>query len=49
MRPTTLFLTSVSLILGAPLAAQGLVRRVDGMRPVDEVSAEIDAIIDGKA
>jgi adenylate kinase len=30
-------------------AAQGLVRRVDGMRPVDEVSAEIDAIIDATA
>jgi len=29
--------------------AQGLVRRVDGMRPVDEVSAEIDAIIDATA
>ena len=29
--------------------AQGLVRRVDGMRPVEKVSAEIDAIIDGKA
>lgn len=28
---------------------QGLVRRVDGMRPVDEVSAEIDAIIDATA
>lgn len=29
--------------------AKGLVRRVDGMQPVDEVAAEIDAVLDGKA
>jgi adenylate kinase len=29
--------------------ARGLVRRVDGMAPVDEVAAQIDAILDGKA
>jgi adenylate kinase len=29
--------------------AKGLVRRVDGMAPVDEVAAQIDAILDGAA
>jgi adenylate kinase len=29
--------------------AKGLVRRVDGMAPVDEVAAQIDAILDGTA
>jgi len=29
--------------------AKGLVRRVDGMQPVEEVAAEVDAILDGKA
>lgn len=29
--------------------AKGLVRRVDGMASVDEVAAQIDAILDGKA
>jgi adenylate kinase len=29
--------------------ARGLVRRVDGMAPIDEVAARIDAILDGKA
>ena len=29
--------------------ARGLVRRVDGMAPVEEVAAEIDAILDGTA
>jgi adenylate kinase len=28
--------------------ARGLVRRVDGMAPVDEVAAQIDAILDGR-
>ena len=29
--------------------ARGLVRRVDGMAPIDEVAAQIDAILDGAA
>jgi len=29
--------------------ARGLVRRVDGMAPIDEVAAQIDAILDGTA
>ena len=29
--------------------AKGLVRRVDGMGPIDRVGAEIDAILDGAA
>jgi adenylate kinase len=29
--------------------ARGLVHRVDGMAPVDEVAAQIDAILDGRA
>jgi adenylate kinase len=29
--------------------ARGIVRRVDGMAPIDEVSAAIEAILDGKA
>ena len=28
---------------------RGLIRRIDGMRPVDEVAAQIDAILDGAA
>jgi len=29
--------------------AKGLVRRVDGMAPIEDVAAQIDAILDGKA